>query len=187
MARPSSIDKLPEAVRAKIGELRMAGRTIDEILAHLGTLSAPDELPSRSALGRHVKGLAAVTERVRNSRAVAEAIVKELGDAPESQAARMNIELLHGAVMELFTGAGDGGEAFAPDPKSVMFLSKAMADLAGASKKNVEFITAVEKRAGERAKREAATAVELVAREKGISADTLAAIKAGIFGVRAAA
>jgi hypothetical protein len=89
--------------------------------------------------------------------------------------------------MDLFTGTGQEGEAFAPDPKSVMMLSRAMADLAGASKKNVDFIAAVEKRAAEKAQREAATAVDVVAREKGLSAEVLNAIKAGIFGVRAAA
>jgi hypothetical protein len=143
-------------------------------------------VPSRSALGRHVQGLAEVTERIRNSRAVAEAIVKQLGDAPESSAARTNIELLHTAVMELFTGT-EGGAAFTPDAKSVAFLSRAMADLTGASRKNVDFIAAVEKRAGDRAKAAAATAVDAVGRERGLTAATLEAIKAGIFGVRPAA
>ncbi len=187
MARPSTIDKFPEEIRAEIGRLRLEGVSIDDILAHLRTMQDGAFVPSRSALGRHVKGLEAVTERIRNSRAVAEAVVKQLGDAPESQAARMNIELLHTAVMDMFTGGGEAGEAFAPDAKSVMFLAKAMADLAGASKKNVDFIAAVEKRAAEKAQREAATAVERVARERGLSAETLNDIKAGIFGVRAAA
>jgi hypothetical protein len=187
MARPSSIDKFPPEIREEIGRLRLEGVSIDDILAHLRAMQGGAFVPSRSALGRHVKGLEAVTERIRNSRAVAEAVVKQLGDAPESHAARMNIELLHTAVLELFAGAADEGSVFAPDAKSVMFLAKAMADLAGASKKNVDFIAAVEKRAAERAKTAASAAVELVARERGISADTLNAIKAGIFGVRAAA
>jgi hypothetical protein len=96
--------------------------------------------------------------------------------------------------MDLFTATdddrelGDGAKAaLAGDPENVMFLAKSLESLARASKTNVDFIAAAEKRAVERAKREAATAVEAVGREKGISAETLNAIKAGIFGVRAAA
>ncbi len=67
-----------------------------------------------------------------------------------------------------------------------MMLAKALDHLARASKTNVDFVEAAEKRAAERAKKDAATAVEQVARAKGISADTLEAIKAGIFGVKQA-
>ena len=54
MARPSSIDQLPETVRAEIGRLRQNGRTIDEILAHLRKLDGIAPI-SRSALGRHLQ------------------------------------------------------------------------------------------------------------------------------------
>jgi hypothetical protein len=191
MGRPSSIDKLPEEIRVEIGKLRGLGWTIDQILEHLRTLL--DRAPSRSALGRHIQGLDALGERMRRSRAVAEALVRELGDAPESRAARLNIELMHSAVLDLFMKAADGEDvneagaaALAGDPEGTMMLAKALDHLARASKSNVEFVAAAEKRATERAKKEAATAVESIARERGISADTLEAIKAGIFGVRAA-
>lgn len=194
MSRPSSIDQLPEQIRSEIGRLRTQGCTIDQILAHLRMLHGDTRAPSRSALGRHIKGLEHVAERIRRSRAVAEALVHEMGDAPESQAARMNIELLHTVVMDLFTQAADGGDvdeggkaALAGNPEGVMMLSRALADLARASKTNIDFIAAAEKRAVEKAKREAAAAVDTVAREKGLGADTVKAIKEGIFGVRAAA
>jgi hypothetical protein len=195
MARPSTIDQLSEEIRTEIGRLRMQGRTIDQILAHLRTLDGDTLPPSRSALGRHIKGLEAVAERVRRSRAVAEALVGQMGDVPESQAARVNIELMHTVVMDLFTSVAEGDEdvpkdgkaALAGSPEGVMFLAKSLDHLARASKTNIDFIAAAERRATEKAKREAATAVEVVAREKGLSADTVNAIKAGIFGVRAAA
>ena len=66
--QPSSIDRLPEEIRAAIGKLRTQGRSIDEILAHLGTM---DVEVSRSALGRHVKRLATLQERMRSSREMA--------------------------------------------------------------------------------------------------------------------
>ena len=191
MGRPSSIDQLPEEIRAEIGRLRGMGWTIDQILEKLRELL--DSAPSRSALGRHIAGMDKLGERMRRSRQVAEALVRELGDAPESRAARLNIELLHGAVMDLFMKAGDGepvdgdgAAALAGNPEGVMMLAKALDHLSKASKTNVDFIRLAEERAATRAKKEAAVAVEAVARERGISGETLEAIKAGIFGVRAA-
>ncbi len=192
MSRPSTIDQLPEEIRSEIGRLRMQGVTIDGILAHLRQLHGAPGV-SRSALGRHVKGLERIAERMRRSRQVAEAPVAEFGDAPESRTARMNIELMHNAVLDLFMRAAEGEdvaeggrEALAGDPEGVMMLSKALDHLTRASRSNVEFIAAAEKRAAERARKEAASAAEVVARERGISAETLDAIKAGIFGVKAA-
>ena len=89
MGRPSSIDQLPEEIRAEIGRLRGMGWTIDQILEKLRELL--DSAPSRSALGRHIAGMDKLGERMRRSRQVAEALVRELGDAPESRAARLNI------------------------------------------------------------------------------------------------
>ena len=191
MSRPSSIDQLPEPLRILIGQLRGRGWTIDQILEHLRDLH--DRAPSRSALGRHIQGLDAIGEKMRRSRQVAEALVRELGDAPESKAARLNIELLHSAILDLHMRAADGEDvdidgkaALAGNPEGTMMLAKALDHLASASKKNLDFIARAEERAAAKAKREAVTAVESVGREKGLSADTIAAIKAGIFGVKAA-
>jgi hypothetical protein len=185
MPRPSSVDRLPEPIRAQIGQLRSLGWTIDEILEHLRTLI--DRAPSRSALGRHIKGLDKLGERMRRSRQVAEALVRELGHAPESEAARLNIELMHTAILDLFMAGDDDSVAQPPrDAEDIQFVAKAIDHLARASKSNIDFIEAAEKRAAERTKKEAATAAEAVARERGISAPTIEAIKAGIFGVKAA-
>lgn len=191
MSRPSSIDQLPEEVRAIIGQLRGQGWTIDQIREHLAGLL--DRAPSRSALGRHIQGLDKLGERMRRSRQVAEALVRELGDAPQSRAAALNIELLHSAVLDLFMRSedgeavdGDGAAALRGNPEGTMMLAKALDHLARASKTNVEFVKAAEDRAAERTKEAAAKAMETVARERGISAETLAAIKAGIFGIKIA-
>ena len=77
-----------------------------------------------------------------------------------------------------------GLAAVAGDPKGIHDLAKALDHLSRASKTNVEFIAAAEKRATDKAKRDAAEKVETIGREKGISAATLNAIKAGIFGLR---
>lgn len=195
MTRPSSIDQLPEEIRVEIGRLRGMGWTIDQILEHLHGLL--DRAPSRSALGRHIQGMDKIGEKLRQSRQVAEALVRELGDAPESRTARLNIELLHSSIMDLFMKAADeetaegadaeGRAAIAGNPMGAMMLAKALDHLGRASKSNIDFIAAAEKRATDKATRAAVAAVEKVTRERGVSAETSEAIKAMIYGVSAEA
>jgi hypothetical protein len=191
MSRPSSIDRLPSEIRVEIGRLRGEGHTIDQILSHLADMRSHVAV-SRSALGRHIKGFDKIAEKMRNSRVVAEALVRELGDAPESKTARLNIELLHGAINDLFMnhleGEGgvdnDGTAAMQGNPEGVMMLAKALDHLGRASKSNVEFLALAEKRAADKAKAESMQAVEEVAKTAGLTADTVEAIKSKIFGVR---
>lgn len=188
MARPSTIDRLPAEIREAIGRLRQHGKTLDEILDHLRGMEVE---VSRSALGRHVQAMEKVGERLRRSRAVSEALVRQLGDAPESKTARLNIELMHSLVFDLLALAEEAGEegeatqAMLRNPKAVALISEAVERLTKASRHNADFVEQVEKRAAARAKTDAARAAETVAREKGLTADTIAAIKAGIFGVKA--
>ena len=188
MTRPSSIDRLPPEIRAAIGQLRQSGHTIDEILAHLADMKTQ---VSRSALGRHVKGFDKIAEKMRQSRDVATALVRELGDVPESRTAKLNIELIHSAVMDLFMKApegeavdSDGKAAIDGNPMGLMMLAKALDHLGRASKSNVEFVALAEKRAADKARQESVLAVEEVAKDAGLSGDTVAAIKAKIFGVK---
>lgn len=186
MARPSSIDRLPGEVRETIARLRERGRTLDEILAHLAAL---DVEVSRSALGRHVRSMAKIGERLRRSRVLAEALIREHGDAPESKAARVNIEILHTYISDLMDLAGDEGEdaeralATLRDPRAIALLSEATERLTKASRHNVEYIEKVEARATAKARREAAEVVEAEARKRGLSAETAEAFKAAIFGL----
>jgi hypothetical protein len=188
MARKGTIDRLGPEVRDAIGRLLDEGCTLDQILAHLENMSVE---VSRSSLGRYTQKLAAAGEKLRRSRTVAEALVRKYGDQPESKTARLNIELLHGAILDLFMAEeddadADGRAALKGNPMGAMMLAKALEHLTKASRHDVEFIERAEKRAAERAKKEAATAVEAVARQRGLTAETLAAIKAGIFGVKPA-
>ena len=190
MGRPSSIDQLPPEIREEIGRLRDGGATIDQIVAHLRGLAA---VVSRSALGRHIKGMEAVGEKLRRSRSVAEVLVRQLGDAPASRTMQLNLELLHTAILDLFMKAADQEEgvdegglaALAGNPEGVMMLAKALDHLGRASKSDVDFVERTQRIAAERATKHAAAAATAVAREKGISADTIEAIKASIFGVKA--
>ncbi|MCA3313479.1 MAG: DUF3486 family protein [Roseomonas sp.] len=187
MARPSTIARLPGEIREAIGRLRDQGRTLDEILTHLQSMEVT---VSRSALGRHVQQMDKVGERLRRSRAISETLVRQLGDAPESQTARLNIEMMHSFLFDFLASAEEGAEegseaamAHVRDPKSVALMAEAVQRLTTASRQNAEFVARLEDRAAAKAKAGAARAAEAVAREKGLSAETVRAIKASILGV----
>lgn len=179
--RPSSITRLPDEVRLKIGALRDQGRTIDEILEHLEKL---DVDVSRSALARHVKKIDAVAEDMRRNRAIAEGIGRTLGDDQTGRVARMNIELLHGMLMKLMTGADEDGGPVTLEAKEAMMLAIAIEKASKASKSelDIQIKEAVETER-RTATQDAAKAAEKSARKAGLSTETVEAIKASILGI----
>ena len=178
--QPSSIDRLPEAVREEIGRLRVQGRTIDEILAHLRQL---DVSVSRSALGRHVKSMATLQERMRSSRELALALVDRHGDQPDNKLQRLNLELMHSIVLQTITASAEDEEGEAQPvtfgPQEVMFLSKALKELSGAEKTNSDRIIAVQR---ETAKTAASKAEEAM-KSRGMSRETIDFIRDAVLGV----
>ena len=208
----SKVKKLPPEIRELISELHNTHSwTLDEIAAALRDLAAgkrptlpgalppelaeppavdPDALPSRSGLHRHIQGLDRLADRMQRSRAVAEALVRKLGDAPEDRTARLNIELMHSAILDLFMSSeGEDGEPAGPvslDPESAMLLAKALKDLSSARNNDAALVLKLREQAEKKTKDAAAKVAETVGREKGLSKDTIAAIKAQILGVKVA-
>lgn len=182
--KPSSIDRLDPQVQELIGSLRRSGRTIDEILDKLREL---DVDVSRSALGRHVKGLAEISEQMRTSRAIAEALVGQFAEQSDDKIARANIELAHGMVMRALTAGETDPEtgAFVPavfDAEESMFLARALQSLTSAAKTSDDRIT----KAIERATRDAAKKAGDAARTKGLGAETVDFIRKAVLGSEAA-
>jgi len=210
---PSKVKKLPPEIRELISELHNTHNwTLDDIADALRDLAAgkrptlpgslppelaepplvdPDALPSRSGLHRHIQGLDRLADRMQRSRAVAEALVRKLGDAPEDRTARLNIELMHSAILDLFMSSepGEDGETKGPvsiDPESAMLLAKALKDLSSAKNNDAALIFKMREQAEKKTKDAAVKAAESVGREKGLSKDTIAAIRAQILGVKVA-
>lgn len=183
MARASKIDRLPAEIRELIGKLRRDGRTIEEIKAKLDEL---DIDVSRSSLGRHTQELDKIMAEIERSRGISEAVIDKLGDEPESRSARLNVELMHSLLTRCLMG---GDEPIELDAKEAMFLATAIDKLASASSKDVDRLAKIEKRAMEKARREAdeaaATALETAASKGGLSKEKIAALKADFLGMRA--
>lgn len=159
--RPSSIDKLPAEVRELIGQLREQGVTIDDILAKLHELGAD---VSRSALGRHIKGLAEVGEQLRRSREIATALVSRFGEEPDNRVARLNIELMHGLVMKAITAEAESEEgqpqAVTFTPEDTMFLARSLQSLASAQKADADRTLKIRQEVAKELAREASKKLE---------------------------
>lgn len=184
MARRSSVEKLPQDVQDWIYRLRDQGATYDQIvvkLRELDTLSMP--VPSRSALHRHLQEAEKAKEMVARQRVIAEAMVKELGEADDGRIARGNIAMMHTILTRVQVAAlaaaenGDGTIDFSPS--ELMALAKTMDHLGKAAKDDVARTLAIEKRAQERALKAAQEAVEKAVEAHGGGID-VAALKAAI-------
>lgn len=174
MSRQSTIKRLPSEIRQLIGELREKGKTIDEILEKLQELNVD---VSRSALGRHCQSIKAISERLKESRLVAEAVVKNLGDKSDSQISRLNIEMMHSLILKVMVNKD--GEGVTLDSKDAMFLATSLQKLAQASKQDLERELQIRKEITDKA----AQTIEKVGKKQGISADTIEKMKKEFFGV----
>ncbi|KXV50546.1 hypothetical protein AD945_01840 [Gluconobacter albidus] len=180
--RPSSIDKLPQEVRDEIASLRGAGHTIDEILAALRELHSTEI--SRSALGRHIKTMEEVGRDMRQSREIAEMLVRQLGDEPESRVVQANIQLMHSFMMKLFIGDDEAIREIKKDPQSIMMMAKALDHLTRSSKTDADFVAKVEARVEARIRAETEARLKTVVKEKGMTAETATIIRNRVLGMK---
>ncbi|KAA5603763.1 DUF3486 family protein [Roseospira marina] len=190
MGRKSRIDtELSPEDLSEFRRLLVAGRlTIDELT---DWLEARGYEISRSAVGRAAKRQALMAARLRESRAITEGLVQELGDAAtQGQQGRLLVEVSRSLVFDFLTQVQDaGGDGAALDPKDVMMLGKGLAELAKAARLDQDFEEKVEVRARTLAAEMAAKAIDNAAAEaqaageQGLSADRLAALRRGILGV----
>ena len=180
MTRVSSVKRLPAEIREEVNSLLDAGRSLDEIVSHLRELG---EDVSRSALGRYKKRMEKVGERIRRSREVADSLVRNLGKAPESKSARLNVELMHSVIMEMVGRIEEGGDEDL-DPMGAMLLSKAIDHLTRAKKADAEYTQKLKEAARQEALKEAAEAVESAAKTQGLDAEQAKFWREQVLGVR---
>lgn len=178
---PSSIDKLDQEVRELIGKLRMDhGWTIDEILQRLQDMG---QSVSRSALGRHVRTLQDISAEMREAQAMATALAREVGDADQSRMLDVNAQLLQANMFKLMLAANEqDGEGVTLKASEAKAFADALRSIALTRKSDLDLLERTEKRAAEKAKIEAADSASAVARAKGLSKDTVDAIRRAVLG-----
>lgn len=180
MGRKSTVGALPKELVEACNGLIRDGRTIDDILTALRELGAP---VSRSAVGRYVKSARESMEKYRQAQEVAKVWVDKLEAEPSGDVARLLPEMLRTVAFQTLSTMGEADKpAKAMD---VMLLAKALRDIAGTQKTNIDTELQLRKlRAETKAKADAAAAaVEQMTRQAGMSEELVTTIRARILGV----
>lgn len=179
MAPKSSIEQDPR-IKAAADEAIRQGATIDQILEALERLGAD---VSRSAVGRYAYKARATMAKLREVKEIAGVWADKFGSEPEGDVAQLLGQVLHALAYQqasLMMNEAPGGEG-AAGPREVMFLAGALKDIASANKLNADRILKIRKETAEKA----AKAVEKVAKQGGMNADTVAKLRAAVIGTAA--
>ena len=125
MSGVSKIKRLPRQLRDLVNDMLDKGRTVTEIAEALKAAGAD---VSRGSVGRYRLGWQEGMRDLREVREFAEASVRSLADMPESKTARLNAQLLEGA---LFKAMMSLRATFESDPeKAIKLITKgAMAQI----------------------------------------------------------
>jgi hypothetical protein len=180
MGRKSTVAALPAPIVEACHALIRDGKTIDDIVGALAELGAP---VSRSAVGRYVKSARESMEKYRQAQEVAKVWVDKLEAEPTGDVGRLLPEMLRVVAFQTLTQMGESDDG--AGAMDVMLLAKALKDLAGTKKADIDTELQLRKlRAETKAKADAAAAeVETMTRNAGMSDDLVSAIRARILGV----
>ncbi|GAB7082297.1 DUF3486 family protein [Megalodesulfovibrio paquesii] len=182
----STVKRLPPEVRDEVHRLLESGQTLDAIVAHLRSLCSAVgvEAVSRSALGRYKQHFDRIVERVRRSREIADALVRNFGQEDEHKTARANIEMMHAIVSDMLMQMGDpddpeGGEAggLQLDARQAHDLAKALDHLAKARKADQDAIVRAREEGARAEAKAASERMEASAKRAGVSDDVIRTIR----------
>lgn len=173
-SRPSSITQLDPAIKEAVDTAIREGRlTIDQIV-HLIEREGGDA--SRSAVGRYVKNAKERMEDYRQATQMAAVWVDKIGKEPEGDIGRMVLEMLR---LVAFKSIGDLEQVA---PEDLMFLGKAMKDIAGADKLIVDRELQVRKLIAARAEKVAGE-IAKEAKKLGATPETIQTWREKVMGV----
>lgn len=189
MTRTSTIKSLPPDILAEVN--RLLGdelATLDEIVSRLRDMGHER---SRSALGRHKQNLDKVAAKLRRSREMADALVKEIGpDATEGKTGRMLVEILQSLAFDFLMKRAGDDESTGEDREEMVALDfarigKALKDMAAAQKIDLDREVKIRREAADQAVAATEKAAERVEKERGVKldADTLRVIREEIYGI----
>lgn len=182
MGRRSTVATLPRPLVERCNALIRDGHTIEEILQALQALGAD---VSRSAVGRYVKSARQTFEKYRQAQEVAKVWVDKLEAEPAGDVGRLLPEMLRTVAFQALSTLGEDEREV--KPADIMLLARAIKDVSGAAKTNVDVELQLRRlREQIHAKADAAakaTAKEL--KQAGVSAETIAAIRQRVLGVAA--
>jgi len=173
-SRPSSITQLDPAIKDAVDAAVREGRaTIDQIVVMVEQLGGE---ASRSAVGRYVKNARERMEDYRQAQQIASVWVDKLGKEPQGDVGRMLLEMLRVVAFKSI------GDLEAAGPEDLMFLAKAMKDIAGADKLVVDREINLRKLIAAKAEK-VAEEISREAKKMGATEETIQAWREKVLGV----
>lgn len=190
MARPSTVEQLPpdilEQLQAMLRDPRVSQLEVtQQINAVLAAQGHPERV-SKSAVNRYSQRMEQVGERLRQSRAVAEMWIGKIGATPQGQLGHLVNEILRTLAFDMSMQLQDDAvvatsmEDRAGVIDMLKDLSLSVVRLEKAASENVKR----EQEIREQARTEAAAVAEKVAKQGGLSADSVQELRRAILGVR---
>lgn len=171
MGRQSAIKQLDPRIKSAVDSaIREDRATINDIVAIIRELGGD---ASRSAVGRYKQKAETQMARYREAQEVAKVWIGKLQTDPEGDVGRLLAEMLRTTA---FQTIGDIDEA---TPQDIMFLGKALKDLASADTLTANRILVVRREAA----KEAAVVAVKEAKGAGLSDEAAEMIRKKILGV----
>jgi len=181
MGRKSLVEMLlTEEDRASFDKLVAAGRlSVDGLADWL--VERGYEI-SRSSAHRYASKYSAVAARMRQSRAVVEAMAAELGDSEmQGRQGRMLVEMTRSLIFDFLAKISEAGEdaegGIAIDTKDIQQLGKGLAELARAQRLDQDFETKVHDIVRAKLLAEQKAALDSMEVAGGVTAQTLSIIR----------
>ncbi|MBI2770003.1 MAG: DUF3486 family protein [Burkholderiales bacterium] len=173
-SRPSTITMLDPQIKDAVDTAIREGRlTIDQIVKLIAEEGGD---ASRSAVGRYVKNSKERMEDYIKANQMAAVWVEKIGKEPEGQMGRMVLELLRLISWKTMGGIEEAS------PEDLMFLAKAMKDMASADKLAVDRELVVRKLIAARAEKVAGE-IAKEAKKANVSPETIKSWQDTIRGV----
>lgn len=171
MGRKSAITRLDPRIREAVdGAIREGRATIEDIV---GLIREMGGQASASSVGRYKQNAEAQMARYREAQEIARVWVGKLQADPEGDVGRLLAEMLRTTAFQTLGGMEAGA------PQDVMFLAKALKDLASADKLTAERILKVRREMAQEAAEKAAT----VAKAKGLTRETVEELRRELLGL----
>lgn len=186
--RPSSIDLLPDECEGIIAwavqELANTGRSQKEIYEEFSTklrelqveMGIDFQIPHYVSFTRHNVRLAKLTQRMRRSQMVADAVIARTDGEDADNLMQAASRMLKTLIVEMMENAGDDGFK----PKEAASAAMALNQLARAENMSTARRQKLEEELADKTKE----AVQTVAKQKGLSAEATDEILVQILGVK---
>lgn len=185
MGQKSSIDRLPDNLRAKLIELLHNPAVTQKEVVDTINAEAGETVVSKSSVNRYKLRMDRFVAKTREAREVADAYIEKYGTENRNKLGKVVNEYIKLMVFDLTTELEElkdsGGEIKPEDFADIIYkVSRAIKELEQAEKLNAQREAEIKANAF----KEAAEKTETVCKQKGVTKETMDMILSEVFGIQ---